>query len=108
MPHRFGPQLLLERIGSTAGHYGSPAQNERAASWGLDSLAQPKTGASVNPVPPVRFLALLAQFFSLSPVLIVAFPNVPSVQFDDQREWLQRLLYLQFPDLLVGSSSLAH
>ena len=92
MAHRFSPQLLLERIGSTSGHYGSPAEDERTTAWGFNSLTQPKTGAAVNPVPPLRFLALLAQLLRLPPLLIVSFPNVPRVQFDHQREWLQRLL----------------
>src|SRR5437773_11482807 len=84
-------QLLLERIRSTSGHYRSAAQDQRTLAF-FDALAQPKTGAPVNPVPPLRFLALLAQFFSLSPLLLVTFPNIPSVQFDDQGEGLHRLV----------------
>src|SRR5207253_2802519 len=108
MAHRFSPQLLLERIRSTSGHYGSPAQDERTTAWGFNSLTQPKTGAAVNPVPPLRFLPLLAQLLRLPPLLIVSFPNVPRVQFDHQREGLQRLLEPQFLNLLLCSGPLVH
>jgi hypothetical protein len=60
----------------------------------MDALVQPKTGAAIDPMPAGGFLASGALRGALPP--IVAFADVPSVQFDDQREGLfgqrQRLI----------------
>src|SRR5436190_9756858 len=108
MAHRLSPQLLPERIDTSSCHYCSPTQNERASTLGLHSLAQTKTGAAIDPVPPFRFLALLAQLLGLPPLLIVAFPNVPSIQFNHQSERFHWLLLPQFWHLLLQAGPLSH
>src|SRR5215467_1502714 len=95
MTHRFSPQLLLKRIGPSPRHYGSTAQNHRATSRRLHPLAQAKTGAAVNPVPPFWLLPSLAQFLGSAPLLVIAFPNIPRIQFYDQRKGLHWLLAAQ-------------
>src|ERR1051325_2160098 len=67
MSHGFSPELLFDCVSSTAGHARSPTQDQRTTSRRFRPLAQSKTNAAVDPVPPVRFLALLAQLISLSP-----------------------------------------
>jgi hypothetical protein len=84
-----------------------PAQEHRPPASGLRALVQPKAGAAISPVPAGRFLAGGAQGRALAPVF-VAFANVPGVQFDDQREGLQRQLELQVAVLLVATRRCAH
>src|SRR3974377_2223170 len=95
MTHRFGPQLLLKRISPSPRHYGSTAQNQRAASRRLHPLAQAKTGAAVNPVPPFWLLPSLAQFLGSAPLLVIAFADIPSIQFNNQRKGPYRLFAAQ-------------
>ena len=52
MTHRLGPQLRLS-ASSASRHYRSPAQNHRAAPGRFHPLAQAKTGAAINPMPPL-------------------------------------------------------
>src|SRR2546427_643940 len=106
--HCFGPELLLECIDSPSRHHGAPAQYHRTSALGLHSLAQAKTRAAINPMPPVRFLTSFAQRLGLPPMLMVAFPNVPTIQFNHQREGLYRPFEPQLRHLLLPCGSLAH
>ncbi len=49
-------------------------------------MVQTEDCGHINPVPAIKFLARLSQFFSLSPV--VALADIPGVNLDDQSEAL--------------------
>jgi hypothetical protein len=48
------------------------------------ALIQPEDRGGVNPVPAFRFLSLFSQGFSAAPGS--AFPDIPSVQFQDEHK----------------------
>src|ERR1035437_10402547 len=53
----FGKQLFTQWVHALAGHHRATAQYPGPASVALDPLIQPETGAAINPMPALRFLA---------------------------------------------------
>ena len=79
-------ELGGERLQAQASGHIAALADEGALAGGLAAVVQAEDRRHVNPVPALEFLALEEQFFSLAPIIALA--DVPSIDFNDQGEWL--------------------
>src|SRR6266404_4333851 len=97
----FGKELFTQRIDSPSRHNGAAAQNDRSPGVGLGPLIQTKAGPAINPVPARRLDTLGPSLLAFAP--IVPFPNVPGIDFDNQRKG-----FLFQRQALLAALALAH
>ena len=80
-PQRFGMQLFAQGVYPLARRHKTALANHRPPTGSVPAMIQPKDGASVNPVPAFRLLALAAQYGTLAPA--VPLPNIPGVHLNN-------------------------
>src|ERR1035437_5772246 len=72
---------FLEGIHPAARHRVATTQKNRAGTRSARPLAEPKAGATVNPMPTGRFLSRFTQGLALAP--IIAFSDVLGIQLNE-------------------------
>jgi len=101
-PQGLGMQLFTQGIHAFACGHKTPLANHRPPTRRLGPVIQPKTGAGINPMPPFRFLASLAQDLGFAP--LIPLPDIPGIHLNDHLVGLQN--HLRLHPLLAGTAGL--